>query len=221
PEGSRRPANRVAVQYVDGARPDLWGDQPGAFVLLLPEGMTDNDKGVLFAALSCNIAVYVDQQRVRTRLTLHVAADEFWPNPRPGLVRLWRPVPAAVAESRRQPRRSTGERWTLRDAAYLALGYVFRDRLEANPRDYHQVVDRARTSGMNVIEAHLIADSRTARYVHKVPENLVTQPFSATIDLGDMVSARTVLAIGQSRHLGGGLLVPVDVPPEQVGARRG
>jgi CRISPR-associated protein Csb2 len=50
--------------------------------------------------------------------------------------------------------------------------------------------------------------------VHKAPKSLgVIQPYTASLHLGRLDS-RALLAIGQSRHLGGGLLVPVDSPEE-------
>jgi len=40
-------------------------------------------------------------------------------------------------------------------------------------------------------------------------------PYTATVTLGSLEPAGTAfVAIGQSRHLGGGLLVPCDVTPD-------
>jgi CRISPR-associated protein Csb2 len=48
--------------------------------------------------------------------------------------------------------------------------------------------------------------------VHKVHPDTVVQPYRAVLDLGDLAGPRTITAVGQSRHLGGGLLVPRDLP---------
>jgi len=40
----------------------------------------------------------------------------------------------------------------------------------------------------------------------------VVQPYRAEVMLGDLAGDRTMVAVGQSRHLGGGLLVPCDLP---------
>jgi CRISPR-associated protein Csb2 len=50
------------------------------------------------------------------------------------------------------------------------------------------------------------------RYVHRTAEGTVIQPYRATVRLGGLAGQQTVVAIGQSRHLGGGLLVPLDLP---------
>jgi CRISPR-associated protein Csb2 len=42
----------------------------------------------------------------------------------------------------------------------------------------------------------------------------VIQPYRAVLNLGDLTGPRTIAAIGQSRHLGGGLLVPRDLPAD-------
>jgi CRISPR-associated protein Csb2 len=39
----------------------------------------------------------------------------------------------------------------------------------------------------------------------------VVRPYTSYLSLGDLAGPGTVQAIGQSRHLGGGLLVPFDI----------
>ena len=48
--------------------------------------------------------------------------------------------------------------------------------------------------------------------MHRVNEHAIVRPYRATLTVGDLGGDRTVQAIGQSRHLGGGLLVPIDLP---------
>lgn len=67
--------------------------------------------------------------------------------------------------------------------------------------------------GSVVIEAHKLNDDGR-RYVHHVTPETAVQPYRAALRLGSLVSDRAILAIGQSRHLGGGLLVPLDMPIE-------
>jgi CRISPR-associated protein Csb2 len=50
---------------------------------------------------------------------------------------------------------------------------------------------------------------------------MVAQPYRATLGLGTLSDDTTLLAIGQSRHLGGGLLVPVNVPEAAVATFEG
>ena len=43
---------------------------------------------------------------------------------------------------------------------------------------------------------------------------MTAQPYTALISAGDLLADTGVAAVGQSRHLGGGLLVPADLPAE-------
>ena len=71
--------------------------------------------------------------------------------------------------------------------------------------------------GARVLAASLIADSDLRKYAHTVhAASGIVQPYQALLDLGPLASDRTLLAMGQSRHLGGGLLIPVDVPGEEA-----
>lgn len=211
PQGVTRPANRVAIHYVPADKTAFLASHPGAFVVLLPATLAESDKAMITSLLSQDIELYAAGTTLRTRVGLRVAADEFWRDPPPGTVRWWQPVPALVAEARRQPHRVDTSRWTLRDSACLSLGFAFRDAIDVPARDYRDVVAAVRSHGVDVVGAHLIADSRVERYAHKLPEGLVAQPFWALIRLGDLASDQTILAVGQSRHLGGGLLTPVDL----------
>ena len=210
PAGASRPANRVAV-------PKLWAGRPGGFAVLVPQGMTDSDKNSLAGALMRPVELFTAGERIRTWLHMRVAADEFWHPVAPGHVRRWRPVPGLVAEVRRQSTGVASGRWTMRDAACLAMGFVFRDQFEVANRDYAALVQGVRSRGADVDAAHLIADSRVSRFAHKLPRGLVAQPMSALFKLGTLAGDRTILAVGQSRHLGGGLLVPVDLPEPRAG----
>lgn len=51
-------------------------------------------------------------------------------------------------------------------------------------------------------------------YAHKMPHGMTAQPYTALISAGDLLADTGVAAVGQSRHLGGGLLVPADLPAE-------
>ncbi len=51
-------------------------------------------------------------------------------------------------------------------------------------------------------------------YAHKMPQGVTTQPYTALVSAGDLLADTELAAVGQSRHLGGGLLVPADLPIE-------
>ena len=71
--------------------------------------------------------------------------------------------------------------------------------------------------GARVFSCHAIPDHRVERYVHRMPKHVQCIPYQALLDLGSLTTDSALTAIGQSRHLGGGLLVPVDLPTDLFG----
>lgn len=214
PESLPRPANRVAVQVLGNA--SHLGVAHSALLLMLPQGLGDIDRGRLVAALAHGSVLRSRFGVEDLRCVGEVQADEFWYAPAIGTTRFWAPAPALVAETRRQPDLAS-RRWTLAEAALLSLGFVFRDSIPpaaAGRQRYWSVVDHVIGEGARVVECHPLADSRAERYAHKLPSSLVVQPFTALLYLGSLAGPRDLVAIGQSRHLGGGLLQPVDLPGE-------
>ena len=59
------------------------------------------------------------------------------------------------------------------------------------------------------------ASQNPAAYAYKLPRTLPAEPWRGVVDLGNLATDTTLVAIGQSRHMGGGLLVPFDVPTEE------
>lgn len=123
-------------------------------------------------------------------------------------------TPAAVPETR-------GLRsgpWSLADAVRLSTGLVWRDELVGRGRGeawYRQVAEATARRGVHVERVHRLTETDLGRFVHKVAPGSVVQPYRAEVTLGDLAGDRTLVAIGQSRHLGGGLLVPCDRPEQE------
>lgn len=221
--GVPRPANRLAIQYVPSAvpaAPPMPGG--GAFALLVPAGAEGEDLAILDQAVrgldELRLSV---RHAIRLREAPHVlASDAFWAPVPPGHTRVWVTAVAAIPESR--PVRGRG--WTLGDAALLSLGLVLRDRFPRPVRRadwYATLVAGVTAGGADVLEAHKLNDAGTQRWVHRVTAESAVQPYRAALRLGSLVGERTLLAIGQSRHLGGGLLVPLDLPAELVAEQHG
>lgn len=216
PPEATMPANRVAIQFLTAAEWSHVAQTPGsaphgAFVVLVPPDASVDDQTQVLRAITSVKSIY-RRNRPTRRFTARMELDvaHFWQPAQAGLRRLWVPLPGLVAESR-PPR---GEKWTYADAALLSLGYVFRDHLPEllGPRRQTRTVASVKQHGARVHQAKLIPDSRTDLYAHKPISGMVVQPYSAVIELGDLLPETALCAIGQARHLGGGLLVPLDVP---------
>jgi CRISPR-associated protein Csb2 len=139
-------------------------------------------------------------------------ASRFWLPPAPGHLRRWRTEPAAVPDTRGAGRRE----WTFAHAALLSLGFAWKDFLPDVPgrgESYHRGLAAAASDwGAAVIHVRAVRAADVSCYVHKVNEHAVVRPYTACLSLGDPAGTGTLQAIGQSSHLGGGLLVPFDVP---------
>jgi CRISPR-associated protein Csb2 len=217
PAGAPQPANRVAIQPIDHSLPLAEWNGPGAgFAILLPRDADAADLQVLASAVQVLRLLrgpWGDTVRIDDRnITVGSTAD-FWPPVAAGHRRHWVTTPAAVPETRALRRGP----WSLADSVRLSVGLVWREELIGRGHGeawYRKVAEAAGRRGVQVQTVHRITDTDLGRFVHKVAESTVVQPYRAEVTLGDLAGDRTLVAIGQSRHLGGGLLVPCDQPEQ-------
>lgn len=213
PEGMRPPANRVALHIIDRSS-GATIDSPSALVVLLPREIDPADLDTVASAVA-GLRTVRGPRGAFLRVTgsaENMPGDEFWPPPAPGVKRTWRTSPPAVPDSR-----GWGDDWTFADAALLSLGHVWRYAPQLKGPDGR---GRARAQGLveataaqqvHVLRAEPLRTTKVHYYVHRVNEHAVIRPYQAELDLGALCGPRTIQAIGQSRHLGGGLLVPSDL----------
>jgi CRISPR-associated protein Csb2 len=217
PDGVRRPANRVALHLLGEGLPvsDRAATGPCTLAVLVPSGVDPSEVGVLLDALSNLASVRGpggQRREVKTDEMQVLSGDAFWRLPEKGRIRLWTTVPAAVPETRGS---RTGS-WTFAHAALLSLAFAWRDQLPpvaGRADEYRRGMARAVSErGAAAVHVSALRSSDVGRYVHRINEHAVVRPYRAVLSLGDLAGPGTVAAIGQSRHLGGGLLVPLDVP---------
>ena len=211
------PANHLAIQYVPAsvlAQSTLKAASgaPGAFLVMLPSDIGDDDRAVIWRALIGMTQVRSRWAEARLHRLGEVAdARTFWRPPADGTRRLWSPTPVAVPEVTRQR-----GKWTFEDAILLSLGFVWRDHLEAVPKGtqgYRSLAAQVREHGAGAMWYHRITRNPSS-YAHKMQRGMTAQPYTALLSAGDLLADTELAAVGQSRHLGGGLLVPADLPAE-------
>lgn len=221
--GAPRPANRVAIQYLPANLPagrfTETGFPNGAFALLLPRDLAAEDRERIDEALNTSRRLLWrrrDEDDLVLGSPIHIELSEFWPAPPPGWHRSWRSLIGLVPETRRQSPHPSLGRWGFEQAALLSLGHVFRDQLHLpSGRNYWAIVEAVLAQGAHVTSSHPIPDPQMENFVHKAPSSIgVIQPYTAVLEPGRLMNDRALIAIGQSRHLGGGLLVPIDSPEE-------
>jgi CRISPR-associated protein Csb2 len=218
--GATLPANRLAIQVVGRHQPlgfKLSHGVDAAFALLLPPSATPEDQDAVVRAVHALASTRLYRGRagsLEVRRIVPVAASSFWRPPVTGLTRWWVTEPLAVAETRPAARPSAG-RWTLVDALHLSIGLVHRDVLGLPPAKgnaaFRQVVEKARPQ-IDVVGIEQVAGPDLPRFVHKTNPGHLATAYRALFRAPGLLSETAPVAIGQSRHLGTGLLVPMDLP---------
>ncbi len=210
--GAQRPANRLAIQLLDPSMPSRHvADAPATLALLVPADVDPVEMATIHTAIG-QLTAFRGPGGRRRRISRTpprvVDATSFW-EPASGESRRWRTVVPAVADIR-PPR---GRSWSLEDAVLLAVALVWRERLGSPGQGLQwmmDLVDAARAAGVSVQQAGRLRRNDVTRFVHRVHPDAVVSAYHAVLELGSLGSGRDLVAIGQTRHLGGGLLVPDD-----------
>lgn len=214
--GQARPANRVAIHYLDPSlRPLLAGGNlvagQAALLVCFPADGDIEDRRAVEGALNGLTSLYRKDARMQLEPVVPVDAARFWLQCPVETIRLWTSVTPIVPETRPQP-----GTWSLADAAKLSVAFVARDQIPSvsgrGERRYRGLVAAIEDRRIGVGRIGRVTDPRVERYAHKLPESLIAQPYHALFHLGTLWHPQAFVAVGQSRHLGGGLLAPLDVP---------
>ncbi len=206
------------IRLVSGNR------QKAHLAIMIPRGVDGNDlQLVLRTAEKMNriytrdAGVLVIDRDERTDSLLDGAS--FWKAPREGFIREWVTQSPAVAERKTK---SMGD-FTDFDVTLLwSLTNVFKgmvDGLDSSRTPAERI--RAVVQAMIGEDPATTPSLRTDQYVTKRPNELVhktngklpVRAYTAGIRANELISTQMVVAVGQSRHFGGGLLIPNDTAP--------
>ncbi|WEV66815.1 type I-U CRISPR-associated protein Csb2 [Bifidobacterium sp. ESL0769] len=223
-----RPANNVAIQILrDGDLPidsDVSRRMglPG-FLVMVPRDAAGSDISTIVSLCESlrGRRLYYSKHFETLRLgkaVTDIDLSQFWEPVRPGFRRLWSPSPFCLRETRPIPNADPTRRWRAREDIALAVGHVWRDAFQpdsfsSKEEEYWGFVNAvlAADSPVRVSKAWTVARTQMGDYAHRTDSSVPLLGAMASLDL-DLKTEREVAAIGQSRHLGGGLLVPVDYP---------
>ncbi|OHR23863.1 hypothetical protein HMPREF2787_10560 [Corynebacterium sp. HMSC061H03] len=218
---SNRPANHLAVHYLPRVEAKRFGYDHGVVMLLIPRSAEELDLKQLTTALPSVAKNGLWSRRLgKRKVTFNghsVPATDFWPEPETGMKRLWFTATPVVPDTRPVSEQKLGRRWNLRDAGLLSVAFTFKDDLEFSGRHetlYLNARDTAHQLGCRILKAKTVA-GKPRDYAHTMPKSVSIQPWSGIVDLGGLHPETGMVAIGQSRHMGGGLLVPHDVKLEE------
>lgn len=213
----RQPANRLAIQYLTPQLSQLLGLRGPHLALFVPTGTSPSDLAQIRKSVEISQIWSKRIGRIDVSFTGSTrSASYFWPAPKPGCLRIWETEMPIIPETRIVKR---GTRtWTLGDSALLSAGFVWRDRFStegSRQARYRLLRDQVEQQGMQVLATHPV--TRNARnYAHHTHASVPVQPYHAVIDLGALSNTQAAVMLGQSRHLGSGLLKPIDVNPASL-----
>lgn len=224
-QGMPQPANHMAIQLLPAqANPAFEPSFDGpAFAVLFPPEATAQEIGAVRGALRATHSLYRGRAgQLRLGRAIDFDPTRYWGSPPEGHEYWWQPQPGAVVEIRGDQEGPSGKPWSVADALKLAVGFVFRQEFgDPELRGlslYQQVVRNVSDAGVRVECAHKLHPRRKKDFVHRhqVPGALTV--VSGQLFMKPLGIDRQLVAVGQSRHLGGGLLVPVAVPKGQLPA---
>lgn len=222
-------ANGVAIQILSDAFPiaDEYAIGGDAFIVMIPRGAAYEERRVL-EALKHVRHLYsrsLGKRKIDVMLTgERIDLSRFWKPVPEGFHRIFQPVPLFIPDTRPPSKRKPdGGRWTMDDDARVAIGHVWRDMPsfvidesgDAGRIALSKQVDKA---GVQVFGGRIVPTGNIRSYVHKTPRGSMLIGGQACIDLDAIGCNECLTAIGQTRHLGGGLLIPTDFPIDSAGA---
>ncbi|MDF7663610.1 type I-U CRISPR-associated protein Csb2 [Bifidobacterium sp. ESL0763] len=224
-----RPANNVAIQILsDGGlpiAPEMLErmNLPG-FLVMIPRSASGADVSTIISLCESlkGRRLYFSKNYETLRLgeaVTDIDLSQFWESVRTGCRRFWTPSPFCLRETRSIPSEDPGKRWKAREDMALAVGHVWRKNFKpsapcaSKEEEYWGFVDNVleTDSPAGIVSARIVARTQMGDYAHRSDPSTPLLGVMASMRL-DLVTEREVVAIGQSRHLGGGLLVPVDYP---------
>lgn len=229
--GIARPANNVSIQIIDAdfkqrysqqIRDDVVKLNPG-FLILIPSDMSKGDIGklrdVCAGAEGKSLYYAPEKSTLRIGKVTTVDAEHFWKPVAPGMCRYWAVRPMAIAETRPIPDIKLHRKWGVYEALCLSIGHVWRSQYPQSSEGsreerYWNIVDvvSAKTSHFRIYNYRTVHRANMTDYVHRANGSNILHGMNALIAISDAGESLdcAAMAIGQSRHLGGGFLVPAD-----------
>ncbi|MCO6558354.1 MAG: type I-U CRISPR-associated protein Cas5/Cas6 [Bifidobacterium sp.] len=227
--GIERPANNVAIQILRDEGLPIASETlqrmnlPG-FLVMVPRSASGADASTIISLCESvqGRKLYFSRNSETLRLgeaVTDIDLSQFWEPVRTGFRRFWTPSPFCLRETRSIPSADPGKRWKAREDVALAVGHVWRKNFkpslpcDSKEEEYWGFVDNVleAKSPVGIFSARIVARTQMGDYAHRSNPSTPLLGAMASLRL-DLATEKEVVAIGQSRHLGGGLLIPVDYP---------
>lgn len=235
-DSKQRPANNVAIHVLTSDFKDMVNEKlrdllPGLLVMVphdMPMDEIERLADVCNSVEGKKLFFSRNGDTLRLGRMRELDAGAVWAEVPNGNVRFWIPYPLCIRETYPIKRIDRRERsWGVKESVALAVGHVLRDQCTddetANTSESTAAVGRrlsywsianhvlAEDFPVKILNAHTEFRTSMSDYVHKTKPGALSAGLSALLYFDKSCGMDcAVMAIGQSRHLGGGLLIPVD-----------
>lgn len=224
-------ANGLAFHLLDTEEIKLVsGNRQGPHLaIMIPRGVQDSELDLLLRTVE-------HLHRIGTRDAGALRIDRgkrtdslidgavFWKTPGPGVERQWVTQAPAVAERKTK---AMGDFTDVDVTLLWSLANVFKGMahgLDTSGQPVERI--RAVVQALLGTDPHTVPTLSTEHYtthrpnelVHKTNGKMPVRAYTARIRTSELIGPRMAVSIGQSRHFGGGLLIPQDTP--ELRARR-
>lgn len=215
-------ANGLGVQVVSADAPCNYltcNDGRDNLLVMLPAGTSAQDESQIAQALSQITRLY--SRRLGSIAVVftgeRLSLDTFWDPTPQGCKRLFATEPLFIPDCRPPSRtKNDGLAWTVDDDARVAFGHVWRDLgFTVSSKGDQGRIDLSRAvakAGVGIGGGRVVPTSNIRNYVHHTNRGTLLVGAWAMVDMSALDCNRCLCAIGQTRHVGGGLLIPVDIP---------
>ena len=211
--------NGLAIQLISRNLPirDDYRPAGTAILVMIPTDAPIGEESLIVRALS-QIKHLYSRQLGNMNVCLtgeRIDLSHFWKPVPSGCRRLFETHPLFISNSRPPTRsKDDGSRWSVEDDARIAIGYVWRDIFGDIASGDVGRVSLSRSveeKGVSVCGGRIVPTEDIRRFVHRTNKGSMLVGERAIIDLSVLGCDEAITAIGQTRHLGGGLLVPFDI----------
>lgn len=218
-------ANGLAIHLLSRKESDLVKGAADAshLAIMIPHGATGEDIDQILSAVVKMRRIYDRQAGALTIVKgSHHILDgaSFWRAPTPGRIRRWRTQSPAVAERRSK---RMGALSALDVTALWSLGNIFRDLRQEELAWDKTTAERIQATAVSAggeddpatLSTRHHITTAPYRLVHRTNGQMPIRPYDAELYAPGLLTQTGVIALGQSRHLGGGLLLPEDSEPTE------
>lgn len=207
-ESSRALTNRVSLQYIDPetAKYTVYG-KPG-FLMAFPSDIDSQERKIIRnAANKLNWVGISKYEKADLANPVSIDLCHFWKPLKSNKERAWVTRESMVPEMSLYRGRAKKE-VPMRTIIKKSLFNVFKNTIEINQDNFNEYFEKMD------LELHVDLYRGNYKQFYKIKKGSTVVPLKVFLKSEKILNNEAFLALGQSRHIGGGLLQPIDLDTE-------